>query len=533
MFPDWLQRLFGKPSAARPPEARGDSPAAGPPRAARTALAALLLAGAVAAVYLQVSSHQFINFDDIGYIVENKMVQGGLSWAGLRYALTTFDCSNWHPLTWLAHELDCTLWGGWAGGHLLGSAALHLATTLLVFFFFHRSTGRFWPAFWVALVFGVHPTHVESVAWASEKKDVLCALLVLATLLAYGEYTKRGRRWGWWGALGCFALALMAKPMAVTVPFLLLVQDFWPLRRESGGAGARPSPARLTLEKVPFFLLSGAACYLTLLAQRGAMLQGEAIPWTARLANVAVSYWKYIGEMLAPINLSFFYPFPETPPPALALLAAAGLLAATAGAWALRRRQPYLLAGWLWFIGMLVPVIGLVQVGVQSMADRYTYLPSIGLSAAVVWALDSLAAGRRRVLALALAGCALCGAYAVGAYRQVGYWKDNEALYRRALAVNSVNSEAWFNIALHYHRERRFGEAERCYRSGLRLRPDDANANYNYGVLLFETGRLDESVAHLQKACRLQPGYAKARMMLKLVWAARARTQAAPPAGGR
>jgi protein O-mannosyl-transferase len=528
MSRDWLHRSFGTSAAAERQPAREKFPAAGRARAARTVLAALLLAGTVAAIYLQVSGHRFINFDDIGYIVENRMVQGGLSWAGLRYALTTFDCSNWHPLTWLAHMVDCSLWGDWAGGHLLGNAALHLATTLLVFLFFRRNTGRFWPSFWVALVFGVHPAHVESVAWASEKKDVLCAFLVLATLLAYGEYAKRGRRWGWWGALGCFALALMAKPMAVTVPCLLLVLDFWPLRRDAAGATA--FPARLVLEKVPFFLLSGIGCYLTLLAQRGAMLTGEGIPWAARLSNAVVSYWKYVAKLLVPANLSFFYPFPERPPLALALLAAAGLLAVTAAAFALRRKRPYLLSGWFWFAGLLVPVIGLVQVGVQSMADRYTYLPSIGLSVAVVWPLDALATHRRRILAVTLAGCALCGVYAVGAWRQVGYWKDNEALYRRALAVNSANSEAWFNIALHFHREKRFSQAERCYRSGLTIRPDDANGNYNFGVLLFETGRLDESVARLQQACRLKPDYVKARMMLRLVWAARAREQAAPPA---
>jgi hypothetical protein len=349
--------------------------------------------------------------------------------------------------------------------------------------------------------------------------------------LAYGEWAKRGRRWGWWGALGGFALALMAKPMAVTVPFLLLVLDFWPLRRDSGDAGRRGSLGRLVLEKVPFFLLGGIASYLTLLAQRGAMLTGGSIPWSARLANAAVSYWKYVGEMLVPVNLSFFYPFPERPPLALALLAVAGLLAVTAGVFVLRRDRPYLLAGWLWFTGMLVPVIGLVQVGVQSMADRYTYLPSIGFSVAVVWALDALATHPRRTLAVALAGCALCGVYAAGAWRQVGYWRDNEALYRRALAVNATNSEAWFNIALHYHREKRFDDAERCYRSGLRIRPDDANANYNFGVLLFETGRLDESVAHLQTACRLKPDYVKASMMLKLVWAARVEEMADAPAG--
>jgi tetratricopeptide (TPR) repeat protein len=235
--------------------------------------------------------------------------------------------------------------------------------------------------------------------------------------------------------------------------------------------------------------------------------------------------------MLAPVNLAFFYPFPERPPAVLALLALGGLLAVTAAVFLLRRERPYLLAGWFWFAGMLVPVIGLLQVGVQSMADRYTYLPSIGLSVAVVWALDALAAGGRRTLAITLMGCALCGAYAVGAWRQTGYWQDSESLYRRALSVNSANSEAWFNIALHYHRNRLYDQAERCYRSGLRISPDDANGNYNFGVLLFETDRLDESVAHLQKACRLKPDYVKARLMLRLVWAARIRERAEPPAG--
>jgi len=500
---------------------------------ARTALALLLLAGSVVVVYIQVCNHSFINFDDHGYITENEIVKGGLSWNGLVAALRSFKCSNWHPLTWLAHTADYALWGDWAGGHLLGNVLLHLVTTLLVFVFFKRYGGTFWPSFWVALVFGVHPAHVESVAWVSERKDVLCALLVLATLLIYGEYARKRRRWAWWGALGVFALALMAKPMAVTVPFLLLLLDFWPLRRvgragtsvedsvegvdgvsRATGLGLRLWP--LVWEKIPFFMLSGVSSFLTLISQEGALRHGSAISLADRIANAALSFWKYIFKMAAPVDLAFFYPYPDSPPLALSLLALAGLLAVTALLFRLRQVQPALLVGWLWFIGMLIPVIGLVQVGVQAMADRYTYLPSIGLNVTVVWGVAALTARGRRVLVVALAGGTLCLVYAVSAHRQVGYWKDSETLYRRALSVNAANSEAWFNLAVYYHQNKRHDEAESCYQRGLQINPDDANGNYNYGVLLIETGRLDESIAFLETACRLNPRYAKANLLLLL-----------------
>lgn len=510
-------------------------------------LVVLLLVGSVAVVYFQVCNHSFINFDDHGYITDNEIVKGGLSWNGLVAAFHSFDCSNWHPLTWLAHTVDYALWGDWAGGHLLGNVLLHLVTTLLVFVFFRRHSGTFWPSFWVALVFGIHPAHVESVAWVSEKKDVLCALLVLATLLIYGEYARKRRRWAWWGALGVFALALMAKPMAVTVPFLLLLLDFWPLRRvgradtlvEDGAEGIGgvsraiglgPRLWSLVWEKVPFFILSAVSSFLTLIAQEGALKHGSDISLADRIANAALSLWKYIFKMVAPVDLAFFYPYPDRPPLALFLLALASLLAVTALLFHLRQGQPALLVGWLWFIGMLIPVIGLVQVGVQAMADRYTYLPSIGLSVTIVWGVAALTAHGRRVLVVALAGGALCLVYAVSAHRQVSYWKDSETLYRRALSVNAANSEAWFNLAVYYHQGKRHDEAASCYRRGLQINPDDANGNYNYSVLLIETGRLDESVAYLETACRLNPRYAKAKLLLLLVRAEQAKHGSDQPA---
>ena len=511
---------------AEPAETPSRAPGAGPRATSRrgtgrTVLAVLLLFCATAAIYFQVYDHRFINFDDTGYITDNAMVKGGLCWKGVRSALTSFACSNWHPLTWVGHMADYSLWGDWAGGHFLDNAVLHFLVAVLVFFFFRRHTGRFWPSFWVAMVFCLHPTHVESIAWASEKKDVLCALFVLATLLAYGEYVRKGTRRGWWGALLFFALALMAKPMAVTVPFLLLLLDFWPFRRGGEPGGPLRGWFRRIGEKVPFFLLSGISCWLTLVAQETAVVRGLSISFPAKLANVALAYWKYIGEMLVPVNLSFYYPFPEGPPLSVALAAAGALAAVTALLFRLRGSRPCLPVGWLWYVGMLVPVIGLVQVGAQSMADRYLYLPSIGLSVMAIWTLDSLAIDRRRTILAAWLGIAVCGAFAVGAFRQVGYWRDNESLYRRALDINPDNSEAWFDIALHYHRERIFDKAEQCYRNGLRIDADDPNGNYNLGVLLFQTNRLDESVRYLQTACRLNPNYAKARLLLKLVLATR------------
>ncbi len=486
-------------------------------------LAVFLLFCATAAIYFQVNNHRFINFDDTGYVTDNAMVKGGLCWKGVRSAMTSFACTNWHPLTWVGHMADYSLWGDWAGGHFLDNAALHFFTAVMVFFFFRRHTGRFWPSFWAAMVFCVHPTHVESVAWISEKKDVLCALFVLATLLAYGEYVRKSARRYWWGALLLFSLALMAKPMAVTVPFLMLLLDFWPFRRGQEPGGRWSWWYRRIGEKVPFFMLSGISCWLTLVAQDSAVAQGMSISLPAKLSNVALSYWKYAGEMLVPINLSFYYPFPECPPLSVALAAAGSLAVITIFLFLLRKNRPYLIFGWLWYLGMLVPVIGLVQVGVQSMADRYLYLPSIGLSVAAIWALASLAVDRRRTILVAWLGIALCGVYAVGAFRQVGYWKNNETLYLRALEVNPDNSEAWFNIALHYHQELAFQKAEQCYRNGLQINANDPNGNYNLGVLLYQTNRLDESVRYLQAACRLNPNYNKAKLLLKLVLATQSR----------
>jgi len=533
-------------TTTKPVSREQNIPAATGESLAHTMLVFLLLSGAVIAVYFQVYDHSFINFDDHGYITNNELVKGGLSWKGFVAALRSFTCMNWHPLTWLAHTVDYSLWGDWAGGHILGNVALHLVTTLLVFVFFRRHSGTFWPPFWVALVFGIHPAHVESVAWVSEKKDVLCALFVLATLLLYGEYAKRRRRWGWWGALGTFALALMAKPMAVTVPFVLLLLDCWPLRRVrgeraaiddgvEGSASARretgwlPRLLSLVWEKTPFFMLSGVSVFLTLIAQESALRQGSNISLADKLANAALSFWKYIFKMAAPVDLAFFYPFPESSPMALSLLAVGALLAITAILFHFRWTQPALLVGWLWFVGMLVPVIGLVQVGVQAMADRYTYLPSIGLSVAVIWGVDAVATRIKRTSVVALAGGVLCLVYAVSAHQQVGYWKNSETLYQRALSVNAANSEAWFNIALYYHQNKLYDKAEWCYRSGLRINPDDANGNHNYGVLLIETGRLDESVAYLETACRLNPRYAKAKLLLLLVRAEQARRGSGQP----
>ena len=504
----------------------------------RERLQLLVICGALIlgtlAVYWPALNSEFVDYDDLGYVSENPHVQGGLSWAKVHWAFTTGEQSNWHPLTWLSHALDCQLYGLKPFGHHFTNLLFHLANTLLLFWVLRRMTGATWSSAFVAALFAWHPAHVESVAWIAERKDVLSAFFWLLTMLAYVKYAQKteGKRLAskvFYGlALLCFALGLMSKPMLVTLPFVLLLMDYWPLRRiydlrftiydskngERDGQDERFSTTSLggaLLEKVPFFLLAAVSSWVTYLVQQKGGSVSTSLTFGARVANALVSYVRYLGKLFWPQNLSVLYPHPGSWPLGLVMGAAAFILLASVGANVLWRRRPYLLVGWFWFLGTLVPVIGLVQVGVQSMADRYTYVPAIGVFVMVAWAVPELLTGlswRRGALTTA-AGMSLLGCLVVTSL-QVGYWKNSETLFTRAVEVTDRNYLAYNNLGYYLSNQGKTDEAMTNYQKSLEINPNYEEAQNNLGHALAQKGRLQEAISHYEIALRIKPGLAEA-----------------------
>jgi len=530
----------------------------------RAAVGLGLLLVLTALVYEPVRTHEFINFDDGLYVQANPRVQGGFTWESIRWAFTTAHASNWHPLTWLSHMLDCRLFGLNAGAHHLTNVVLHGLNTWLLWWLWVRLTGAPGRSLVVAGLFALHPLHVESVAWVAERKDVLSALFGLLTLLAYERYARRraaarsatgqaaqsaagggdsgkeehghsrsclpasptspgrtvrarGAGRAYTLALVCFALGLMSKPMLVTLPFVMLLLDYWPLRRIPGAdrgntfpftrAAAR-SGVRLAVEKLPFFALAAASSTVTYLVQErtGAVASLEIYPFSARVMNAVMAYLTYLGKMLWPANLSVIYLPPEQRDPVAALLAVVALGAVTGWVLWQAAKRAWLAVGWFWYLGMLVPVIGLVQVGNQAFADRYMYLPSVGLSVGVVWLAWEWAARRAwaRVLAQALAAGALLG-YGWAARQQVRLWRDSETLFTHGLRVTRDNFILHNNLGTALLFQGRYAQAKPHYEEALRLRPLYAEALNNLGVLLTREGRVAEALPLLERAVRLAP----------------------------
>jgi protein O-mannosyl-transferase len=482
--------------------------------------AALVAAGAF--VYAPVQHHEFVNFDDPQYVRDNAVVRDGLSGHALTWALTTGHAGNWHPLTWLSHQLDVELFGLDAGRHHLTSVALHLANTLLLFGLLLRTTGALFRSGFVAGLFALHPLHVESVAWIAERKDVLSLLFFLLTLWAYLAYVgqPRGRRYALVVLL--FTLGLMAKPMLVTVPLVLLLLDFWPL----GRAKARPSWRRLIIEKLPLVALAIASSLVTVVVQQraGAIKGLDLLPLSRRLATAALAYVWYAAKVVWPTRLAALYPYPAASPSwqvlgAVALLAAVTLLVLRAAP-----RHPYLPLGWLWYVVTLVPVLGLVQVGSQPWADRYTYVPAIGLFIVVAWgSVDLLAGWGHRNLVLAAAAGVVLGACALAARRQAGYWRDSVALWEHALEVTTANYRAESNLAHALAGQRRLEEAAAHYRAALRINPGFAEAHNNLGLVLADQGKVSEAMTHYADAVRALPDYLEAHNNLAVALAGEGR----------
>jgi Flp pilus assembly protein TadD len=484
----------------------------------------LFLAVLVGVVFGQTTRYEFVAFDDQAYVYDNPAVVHGLNWHGFKWAFAHCVAGNWHPLTMLSHMLDCQLFGLWAGGHHLTNLLVHAATVILLFLVLRRMTGRLWRSALVAAVFAIHPLRAESVAWVAERKDVLSGLLFMLTLWAYVRHVQRptgnagnGSGGGGWIrnfpfltpdyclALLFFALGLMCKPMLVTLPLILLLLDFWPLNRWT--PGQRPI---LFLEKLPFAGLAISSCVITLLAQDQAIMSGRTFPLSLRLGNAAISCVIYLRQMFWPSDLAVLYPLKAGDIPVWAVVLSLVLLGGiTACAVVLCRRRPYLLSGWLWYLIMLAPVIGVVQVGIQARADRYTYLPQIGLYVLVTWAVADLGQRwRRGRWALGGGAAVILAALMVCAHRQTSYWRNSETLWNHTLACTRDNYDADNNLGYALLQPGRVDEAMVHFRRALRLDPDFAAAHYNLGLALFKSGQLDAAIAEYQTALRLVPDQA-------------------------
>ena len=510
------------------------SPLTGLPHSenSRTALICILLSAATLSAYWQVTGNAFIHLDDPAYITQNPHVRSGLTLRNIIWAFTSFDHSNWHPVTWLSHMLDVDLFGLNPGMHHLVNLLLHTANVLLLFGILKTTTGAMWRSAAVAALFALHPLHVESVAWAAERKDVLCSAFWLLTLWRYTYWVDRGGSKNYTIMLAYFSLALMAKPMAVTLPFALLLVDVWPLGRlETSTAHSFLSSLRHRVtEKLPLFALSAASCVVTVMAQHGgqAVRSLENLPALTRITHILVSYLWYVEKALWPSNLAILYPHPGLS--SSWKIAAGFLLLAAITLWALRirGRHPFALVGWLWFLGTLVPVIGIVQVGSQGMADRYAYIPSIGLFVAGVWGVSSYKTGRPGAMKAAVfAFIVICAVFTGVTRHQVRYWRNSIVLFEHTLAVTGHNYHIYNNLGLALMDERRFEEAVPPLLSAVRMRPFNELSYNNLGTVFLKLQRTEEAIASFRKALDLNPAYGKAHVNLGIVLLQQGKPEAA------
>ena len=519
-------------------------------------LVMLVLVLATAVVYLQLNNYDFVNFDDDDYVTENRHVQTGLTSGNITWAFTTFHAGNWHPLTWISHMLDCQLFGLKPGLHHLVNLFFHMANTLLLFLILRRMTNALWQSAFVAALFALHPLHVESVAWVAERKDVLSTFFWMLTMGAYVFYVERRELKRYLLALFFFGLGLMAKPMLVTLPFVLLLLDYWPLRRlqmekpladdsvnsekfvkphrkkkERRRSAIRaghvskpekqirqqPAIGHIILEKVPFFVLSLVSSIVTYMAQQkgGAVRSLQSFPLTTRIANALVSYCGYIGKILWPENLALLYPHSGMPPVWKVIGAVLFLGIITFLIIRTVKRFPWLTVGWLWYLGTLVPVIGLVQVGMQAMADRYTYVPIIGVLIMVAWGVpELLEKWRHRNTALATVTVVMLCIFSFVTWKQVGYWQNNTTLFKHTLEKTTNNPIIHYNLGNLLASQGKFDDAIKQFRESIRISPGYAKAHNNLGNALLYQGRLDEAIGSYREALRINPDYVIAQKNL-------------------
>jgi tetratricopeptide (TPR) repeat protein len=489
----------------------------------RVATVCLALAAITFAVFGQTAGFGFINHDDDVYVYENPAVAKGLTLRGFGWALTDDKTDHWHPLTWLTHMADCQVYGLWAGGHHLTNVALQALAAALLFLALREMTGSLWRSAFVAAVFAIHPLRAESVAWIAERKDVLSGVFFMLTLWAYGRYAHQPSRGRYAAVALWYALGLLCKNTLVTLPFVLLLLDRWPLHRMTpvGAGGGKAGATRLfgvfgglVKEKIPLFALSVGSCVVTVSGQRNfqPLVASDQISFLERLGNAVLSYGVYLRQMVFPTGLANPCIYPRGGQPFWMVALAFVLLAAISiSVVAYRKRRPYLLVGWLWYLGILVPVIGIVQISYHAHADRYTYLPGIGLVLAGTWAVGDWSLGwkqRRAVLGGVMA--AVIGILIVCAWKQTGYWKSGETWWTHTLDCTTGNYIAQNNLGVVLLQKGKVNEATSRYQKALEIKPDFAEAHNNLGVVLFKEGRRDEAITQFREALQIDPHYAPA-----------------------
>ena len=481
------------------------------------------------AVFAQTGKYQFVNYDDPLYVLDNAHVRAGLTWRGIAWAFTHVHSQNWHPLTTMSHMLDCQLFGVNPGAHHLVNVFFHSIAAVLLFILLAQITNSIWASVFVAAVFAIHPLRVESVAWIAERKDVLSGVFFMLTLLAYFRWTRK-RTVGRYLAMSIlFACGLMSKPMLITTPIILLLLDYWPLNRFS-----EATLSKLVIEKIPFFALSGGSCVATLWAQNFALGSTEFLPLQWRITNAVFSYFEYVRQMFWPVDIIPFYVHPENRLEIWRLLIAAiSLIALTAIVIVRRKQNPYLLVGWLWYIVMLIPVIGIVQVGLQGHADRYTYLPQIGLDIALVWLVWDLTksclprrsarakAGRLQKIILSAAAAIILVTLSSLSWKQTTHWRDTEALWRHTLAVTPDSDVAHAGLGGILFVRGQIDESIDHYERALRLRDGNVAAHFGLGRALAAKQKTDPAIFHLQKALSIQPDNIGASNDLGLMFASK------------
>jgi tetratricopeptide (TPR) repeat protein len=488
----------------------------------------LFLVLATAAVYLQVWNHEFVGYDDDDYVSENARVQNGLTLDNVIWAFKTTHTGYWHPLTWLSHLLDVELFDMQSGRHHMTSVFFHILNSLLLFVVFRKMTGKMWQSGFVAFIFAVHPLHVESVAWVSERKDVLSMFFWMLALWSYVHYAEHPQIKRYLPVMGFFVMGLMAKPMVVTLPFVLLLLDYWPLKRiqfnllkkDETISAWRPSPGFLILEKTPLFIFVLASCFITYFAQKksGALASSAIHPFYVRVGNAFISYLEYIQKMIWPDNLAVLYPHPGTISEWHFIAALILLISISYLAIRYLKQLPWLGVGWFWYLGTLVPVIGIVQVGVQALADRYTYIPLTGLFIIFAWGVTQLMAGwRYRTIAISAMCAALFPILMITAWTQVSYWQNSRTLFKHTLNVTSNNYVIHNNLGYELTVMGRVDDALKHYKEAIRINPDFEIAYINLGKALLLKGKVNESIRYYQALLKIKPAYAAVHHNLGLV----------------
>ncbi|HYR22992.1 MAG TPA: tetratricopeptide repeat protein [Chthoniobacterales bacterium] len=460
-------------------------------------------------VFGQTLGHGFVNFDDPVYVSENPQIQAGLNWQNIRWAFTHIHSHNWHPLATMSHMLDWQLFGAKPGAHHFVNVLLQSASAVLLFLLLQQLTGNFLSSAFVAAIFAIHPLHVESVAWIAERKDVLSGFFFMLTLLAYVYYTRKPNLTRYLAIPILFGCGLLSKPMLVTLPIILLLLDYWPLNRnqKSEVTGQKSfTSSKLIFEKIPLFILSAGSVTATLIAQHGGIVQIAQLPLSWRGANALSAYLFYIWQTIWPANLALIYPHPGQLPLWQTICAGAVLILITASTFVLRRRRPYLIIGWLWYLIMLLPVIGLIQVGSQAHADRYSYLPQIGLWIAATWGIVDLSRSFRwRREVFSVAAPVIVAVFAWRAWVQTSYWQNTERLWSHTFAVTKQNDIAHFNMGEFLLKAKRFDEAIAQFQIFLAGHPSDPAANFQIGSAFMEKGELDPAIRHFQTTLKVEP----------------------------